>query len=241
MRNYLAILCASAVLICASSVARATVVTITGHYDLSETYSDVTNHTSSGGGPALIAVLGNNVVDTTTDANADLSLPLTVGGGWSAPVSFATFSPDNLRCEGPGCVGGYGGIETDPISLQFSFTAPVSAALNTTVASTKLLSVNGIFTAKYSGAPLACAAGDPAGKSDCINWVGSPYTVNFANGAVLGIKLNDAHDWAITPTVQFSLTAAPANTPEPASILIFGTSAMGLMWARRTGRKVSGR
>jgi PEP-CTERM motif len=36
-------------------------------------------------------------------------------------------------------------------------------------------------------------------------------------------------------------TQLPGGVPEPASILIFGTSAMGLAWARKSGRKVSGR
>jgi len=47
-----------------------------------------------------------------------------------------------------------------------------------------------------------------------------------------------------------SITCAPADcpvinplaaVPEPASFLLFGTSAMGLAWARRNGRKISGR
>jgi hypothetical protein len=198
-------------------------VTITGTYTISETYSDATN--STGGGPAITGDLGTGIVNTTTGTSGNFTLSLTAGGGYTSSVNFATFSPDNNKCEGPGCAGGSGGTETDPISVSFTFTKPSGAAAATDTAS---------FQAKYSGAELTCSTSG-FGKSDCVTWTaaGDPIVANFTDGAVLDIMLLNAQDWNITSGIKFSLIDGP-SVPEPASLGLLGLGVLGtIAFARR--------
>jgi len=75
-------------------------------------------------------------------------------------------------------------------------------------------------------------------------------SVVAGNGSHLAaVHISDADSgWAgpgstvtITQTCVGNCDTPPPAIPEPMSILLFGTSAMGLAWARRSGRKNSGR
>jgi len=64
-----------------------------------------------------------------------------------------------------------------------------------------------------------------------IDWVGSKNNYDLVS---LAIPVNTSTNPPPPPPPP------PDPIPEPFSLAIFGTSAMGLMWARRTGRKAGG-
>jgi hypothetical protein len=212
--GFLGVLAAPIGLLLTSTFAYATV--ITGSYTITETYSDSTN--SSGGGPVITGNLGTSHNNTSTGTSGNFSFSLTAGGGYTTPVALATFTPDNV-CQGPGCVGGVFGTETDPITIAFTFTSPSGASATTNTAT---------FKAKYAGSALSCSGG-PSGQSDCIDWGTSPIVAHFTDGAVMDIALADASDWAITPTISFSLVSGPDAVPEPGSAMILGSALFGLV------------
>ena len=92
---------------------------------------------------------------------------------------------------------------------------------------------SGIFSAKYGGATLACAAGD--GKSetdtDCIEW-NKPTLDTFT---AITISLGDAVDWDLVPQITLGIPSKSIGTPLPATLSLFagGLGVMGLVGRRR--------
>jgi len=65
-----------------------------------------------------------------------------------------------------------------------------------------------------------------------INWVGSKNNYDLVSDSVGTVQTDSCPDCVVQPLIP---------TPEPASMLILGTSAIGLAWARRRRRMLSGR
>jgi len=153
-------------------------------------------------GPDLGAGMSGQSVSSTS-----FSESLTVGT--ADTVNFFTAVPSGS------CSGCSGSTATGTITATFTFVDPSGATGNFTDTAT--------YSANYSGT-LACAGS--ANPADCVVWSTSndPITVNFTDGAVMTIALNNAEDWAITPTVTFDMTKGPTAAPEPASLALFGTA-----------------
>ena len=198
-------------------------VTITGSYSIGETYDDLAYNSVTnlmGGGPAITGNLGNGIVNTTSGTSGNFSFVFTPGVSYT--YNLATFNPF-ASCNGASCSGG---IETDPINISFAFTSPSGASATTSTAT---------FKAKYALPYLSCdPGGDGAGKSDCVTWTTSPIVANFSDGAKMNITLNNAADWAITPTVTFDVINGPtAVVPEPISVACLGIGMVGLGMVKR--------
>ncbi len=210
-------------------------VSVTGNYTIGE----VIGSNGNNGGPSLLGndtgVLNSGSTKVTTTNNsttAFFSLNM-VDNGASQTINLATFTPQGI-CEGTGsngngCTGGILGTEVDAISALFN----LKIGSNVGTANS-----NATFTAKYSKPYLGCdPGGDGLGKSDCVQWTTSNLQVALGSYD-LNIVLNNASDWAITPTATFSLVDAPVTiaAPEPGTIGVIGVAMTALGYIRRPRR-----
>lgn len=161
------------------------------------------------------AVAGNTGAEPnlTADLATTFNLNLNLNSPTTA-VNFFTATPAN-NCTGCGAAD----TAIDTLHVTFAFTEPTGA--------TGTLTATGTFTANYKN------------LTDSIVWTSAdPLVVDFTDGLVLNILLNNAEDWAITPTISFTLTdPTPVPTPEPMSIAILGFGLVGLFGLTKISRR----
>lgn len=237
MKNRLLVAAAAALLVNITTSYAASPVTVEGTYSLTYTpsngaASDMSFSSAPGDGAVSGSDLGTNSLSGQSSTNNPFFLdgashgiegtmqPLTVGT--PETVNFFTADPSGS------CTGCTGTTASGTITASFTFIDPSGATGAATDTAT--------YSANYGGT-LTCSGG--ANPADCVVWnaSGDPITVNFTDGAVMTITLNNAQDWNITPTVTFDMTSGPGTqhtaAPEPASFAIFGTAMLGLGWVRR--------
>jgi hypothetical protein len=88
-------------------------------------------------------------------------------------------------------------------------------------------------------------------QTDCLVWnassctptgtttgaLGETITADFADGAVLAIKLYNFADWNMAPQINFELMSGVSQSvPEPETLAVFGSAITGLVMLRRRGR-----
>jgi hypothetical protein len=161
------------------------------------------------------ATTGNGPSITSPSLNTPTSFNdnLTIG----TPVTVTTFSVSPA-----GSSGDRSNTVTGTITVNFTFNTPNTATTSDTAA----------YIANYNN------------DTDSVTWAGSgsnsyaPLVVDFANGSVLDIDLNNASDWTIHPSISFDLVSGPNNTvPEPASIALLGSGLLGLGFVTYRRRK----
>ena len=218
------------------------VVELDGSYSVSyapSTYVKNGHTRKQGNGPTIKDVLSSPF----DEKNLELDSTVT--------KNFFTATP-NSSC-GSYCLNNtaMGTITVTFSSLSLKETIGNQVSIFTLVPGGNLSEI-GIYQAKYSGTVLPCAASDSAsthGQSDCINWKtnsnggNNPITLSFTNGQLIDtvtILLNDAIDWAITPTISFDWTGTSiithqGETPLPAALPLFasGLGTLGLLGWRR--------
>jgi PEP-CTERM motif len=150
----------------------------------------------------------------------DFADPFSVGLGTNpgdqSTGYFFTATPPNY---------GYGGDDTATLTATFTNLSDGTAS---TVAS-------------YVG--TATWEADYDNQTDSISWnAPNPLVVDFTDGAVVDITLINASDWAIKPSLSFTLVDGPAaHVPEPSTLSLLGVG-LGLLatvFARRYRRDFS--
>ncbi len=226
----------------AAGTAHATTITITGSYTVS--YTPI-----AGNSPSITDRLG-----TWVSGVRDFTETLTIGGPATTPVNFITVTPAG-SC-GSTCVKGPNEGTTSHPLFYYTASGTVGVAFsfsNITVLGGSTLTDTGLYQAKYGGSPLSpCALASGSGDSDCVTWshhsassTGGHDTlaVNFQQGSILGtldIILNDAEDWAITPTISFQALASGGGnqtTPLPGALPLFGGVLGGGLFFSKWRRK----
>jgi len=188
------------------AAAQAVTISITGDYSF--TFSAI-----SGNQPGI-----------TNDLPNHTTIPLT------GATDFFTASP-----AGTSGTGGTGSIASEQINLTYNF--------NDGKGGTGTLMTSALYQAKYGGPELSCSDSG-TGNTDCVDWSGAPATptgsvtdaVTFTDGTVLDVTLYNAEDWNITPQISFTVGSTNHQVPEPASLLLFATSVLGLGAIRRSRR-----
>jgi hypothetical protein len=160
-----------------------------------------------------------------------------------------TLNPGST-CTGPACNQTTHTI-SEVLTVTFTGLAFEGFALTTSP-----LVLTGIYTAKYGGTILGCAAGDGVspnpGNTDCFAWTGAvdshgvadanfdgTLTKDFAlgsTGAKLELIFHNASDWSISPTMTAQIIPAAVATPEPVSMAVLGVGMAGLGYVRRQRR-----
>ena len=171
-------------------------------------------------------------------------LPNVPLNGGSYTTNFLTFNPSGTSgiSSSANCYGLCNNSHNDfitaaLITVNFTFSKPTGDTATNTV--------TGIFYANYNGkldgtegvdsllSSQSINCGDSGSPADCIVWntTGNPFAATFSNGDVLTVDLNNAHDWAITNTVTFSMTQA---VPEPSTwaMMLLGFLGVGLLGMR---------
>jgi hypothetical protein len=110
---------------------------------------------------------------------------------------------------------------------------------------------NGVLNITANYDIYYAASGVNAAYTDCVVWnaascstnvstsgsttLGETVTATFADGEVLALNLYNWADWDMEPNISFTFVAGPtvAQTPEPASIAVFGSGLIGLAMIRR--------
>ncbi|HEY2540482.1 MAG TPA: PEP-CTERM sorting domain-containing protein [Stellaceae bacterium] len=134
----------------------------------------------------------------------DFANPFSVGlgtnpGDKSSSANFYTATPPNY---------GHGSDDTVTIAATFTNLSDGTASTSTSYAGTAT------WEADYNN------------QTDSITWnAPDPLVVDFTDGAVVDITLNNASDWAIVPTLSFTLVDGPTErVPEPSTFALLGAA-----------------
>jgi hypothetical protein len=157
-----------------------------------------------------------------------------------------TTTPTTFLQIGPVSGGSSVGTQTGAIDVVMTLMAPNNSAVTSVTTSA---GGNGAYV---SGGAIHFAANYElfySNQTDCLTWdgttcttnangnintsIGETVTVDFADGAVLGINLYNWSDWDMMPDISFNLIAGPTSVPEPGTLAMFGSAIAGLAMLRR--------